>query len=354
MKAKMRKVAVAMATLVLLAGCGSAPKQLSQQQQPALGIPKAEAAELSQSTLPRWMWDADHTVSYNIGMDGQADSEETRTENGQTANTPMKQAAEDGDRTATDTLAEKPALTVSAQADPKQEQTSAKAECSDRISVDSDKAAQAAPTQADEAQDESPAMTEQAKEMENLVTEEVTPPKNPSIAESQAEPVPQPAPEEAPVENPPTQADPVTSAESPAPVAYGAVPFSLAEGTGKWWHIDATDSAYWAVAEQINAMRAAGGLEPLAMDETLSATASSRCESFVAGGPFDHSGMVTRSEICASGGPLGSAAAVCAAWQASEAHYANIMEPSFTRMGVSCWFCAEAPMQMTYWTVTLE
>lgn len=353
MKAKIRKMAVAMATLVLLAGCGSAPKQLPQQQ-PALGIPKAEVAELSQSTLPRWMWDADHTVSYNIGMDEQADSEEARTENEQAADIPTKQVTEEGDRTAADTLAEKPALTVPAQADPKQEQTPAKAECSDRISADSDKAAQATPAQTDKAQDESPAMTEQAKGTETLVTEEVTPPENPSIAESQPEPAPQPAPEEAPAEDPPTPADPVTPAEPSAPVAYGAIPFGLAEGTGKWWHIDATDSAYWAVAEQINAMRAAGGLEPLAMDEALSATASSRCESFVAGGPFDHSGMVTRSEICASGGPLGSAAAVCAAWQASEAHYANIMEPSFTRMGVSCWFCAEAPMQMTYWTVTLE
>lgn len=79
-----------------------------------------------------------------------------------------------------------------------------------------------------------------------------------------------------------------------ASTAYGAVPFELAAGTGKWWKIDSTDTAYWAVQENINAMRAAGGLPALTMDDTLSATASSRCESFVAGGPFDHSGMVTK------------------------------------------------------------
>ena len=85
----------------------------------------------------------------------------------------------------------------------------------------------------------------------------------------------------------------------------------------------------------------------------LSAAADARCESFVAGGPFDHSGMTTRSEICAAG-PLGSASAVCTGWQGSPAHYANIMEPSFTSMGVGCWFCSTAEGNYTYWTVTFQ
>ena len=124
-------------------------------------------------------------------------------------------------------------------------------------------------------------------------------------------------------------------------MSYGAVPFDLASGTDQWWSIDSSDSAYWAVQENINAMRAAGGLAPLTMDSGLSAAADARCESFVAGAPFDHSGMTTRSEICAAG-PLSSASAVCTGWQGSPAHCANIMEPSFTSMGVGCWFCQTA------------
>lgn len=143
------------------------------------------------------------------------------------------------------------------------------------------------------------------------------------------------------------------SSGTAASTSYGAVPFELAAGTDKWWKIDSTDTAYWAVQENINAMRAAGGLPALTMDDALSTTASSRCESFVAGGPFDHSGMVTRSEICASG-PLFSAADVCTAWQNSETHYANIMRSDISRMGVGCWFCEADGSKYTYWTVTFE
>lgn len=138
-------------------------------------------------------------------------------------------------------------------------------------------------------------------------------------------------------------------------MSYGAVPFDLAAGTEQWWSIDSSDSAYWAVQENINAMRAAGGLAPLTMDGGLSAAADARCESFVAGGPFDHSGMTTRSEICAAG-PLGSASAVCTGWQGSPAHYANIMEPSFTSMGVGCWFCqtAEGQYKLRYHSANIS
>lgn len=157
--------------------------------------------------------------------------------------------------------------------------------------------------------------------------------------EQTAEPEPAPAPEPEPAPAP-----------VPAP-AYGAIPFSVAAGTDKWWVIDSSDSAYWAMLDQINAVRAAGGLPALAMDGNLSAIASSRCESFVAGGPFDHSGMVTASEICASG-PLGSASAACAAWVASPGHYAQIMRTDLTSMGVGCWFCSIEGNNFTYWTVT--
>lgn len=89
------------------------------------------------------------------------------------------------------------------------------------------------------------------------------------------------------------------------------------------------------------------------MDGGLSAAADARCESFVAGGAFDHSGMSTRSEICAAG-PIGSASSVCSYWQNSPAHYANITNASFTSMGVACWFCSTAEGQYTYWTVTFN
>ena len=162
---------------------------------------------------------------------------------------------------------------------------------------------------------------------------------------AQPEPVPTPEPEPAPAPAP--EPEPV-----PAPTpAYGAIPFSVAAGTDKWWVIDSSDSAYWAMLDQINAVRAAGGLPALTMDGNLSAIASSRCESFVAGGPFDHSGMVTASEICAKG-PLGSASAACAAWVASPGHYAQIMRTDLTSMGVGCWFCEIDGNQYAYWTVT--
>lgn len=160
-----------------------------------------------------------------------------------------------------------------------------------------------------------------------------------------------PLPTAAPVESPSAEATQEAPQQAQISMSYGAIPFDLAAGTEQWWSIDSSDSAYWAVQENINAMRAAGGLAPLAMDGGLSAAADARCESFVAGGPFDHSGMTTRSEICAAG-PIGSASAVCSSWQGSPAHYANIMEPSFTSMGVACWFCQSAEGQYTYWTVT--
>lgn len=150
----------------------------------------------------------------------------------------------------------------------------------------------------------------------------------------------------------PNQEESVQTQTETKELAYGAIPFDLASGTEKWWYIDSTDSAYWAVQENINAIRAEVGLPALTMDDSLSAAASARCESFVAGGAFDHSGMTTSGEILAAG-PLRSASEVCQAWKDSPDHYANIVNPDFTAMGVSCWFCDTAQGQYTYWAVTL-
>ncbi len=179
--------------------------------------------------------------------------------------------------------------------------------------------------------------------VQSAAPEATTPETASALTPVSEEPIPTSEPEPASTSEP---------AQTPAP-AYGAVPFEVAAGTEKWWSIDSNDSAYWAMAEQINAVRAAGGLPALAMDGNLSAIASARCESFVAGGPFDHSGMVTTSEICAAG-PIGSASAACAAWQASETHYANIMRTDISSMGVGCWFCSVDGNNYTYWTVTFQ
>lgn len=115
-----------------------------------------------------------------------------------------------------------------------------------------------------------------------------------------AAPTPKPTP--APTEAPAATAAPVQQAEASQQVSmsYGAVPFDLAAGTDQWWSIDSSDSAYWAVAENINAMRAAAGLPALTVDGGLSSIANSRCDSFASGGSFDHSGAVC-GEIIAAG-----------------------------------------------------
>ena len=200
----------------------------------------------------------------------------------------------------------------------------------------------------------SPATEETAQPLEAAATVEpvqtATPAPMPEptpmpIAEPTAEPtaVPMQAPVDETVDDTPAQVS----------MSYGAVPFELAVNTEQWWSIDSSDSAYWAVQENINAIRAAAGLSPLAMDGSLSAAADARCESFVAGGAFDHSGMTTRSEICAAG-PIGSASSVCSYWQGSPAHYGNIVNSSFTSMGVGCWFCSTAEGNYTYWVVTFN
>jgi uncharacterized protein YkwD len=192
----------------------------------------------------------------------------------------------------------------------------------------------------------SPATEETAQSVEAAATAE---PAQTATPAPTAEPtaVPTAEPTQAPVE------ETVTATPAQVGMSYGVVPFDLAAGTEQWWSIDSSDSAYWAVQENINAIRAAVGLSPLAMDGGLSAAADARCESFVAGGAFDHSGMTTRSEICAAG-PIGSASSVCSYWQNSPAHYANITNASFTSMGVGCWFCSTAEGQYTYWTVTFN
>ena len=62
-------------------------------------------------------------------------------------------------------------------------------------------------------------------------------------------------------------------AQSSAPAAsssfeYGALPMDPATDGETWWNIDSSDSAYWAVANNINTMRAEGGLPALTVSSS--------------------------------------------------------------------------------------
>ena len=107
-----------------------------------------------------------------------------------------------------------------------------------------------------------------------------------------------------------------------------------------------------SLATAINAMRAAAGLPALTVDGGLSSIANSRCDSFASGGSFDHSGAVCGEIIAA--GPFASASSVCAAWQSSPDHYASIVSPNYSSMGIGCWFCSTEAGQYTYWAVTFQ
>ena len=208
---------------------------------------------------------------------------------------------------------------------------------------------------------ESSVLVEVTPETSSEATPTATPAPTPDptpvpTAEPTATPTPIAAPTAkptpAPTEAPAATAAPVQQAEASQQVSmsYGAVPFDLAAGTDQWWSIDSSDSAYWAVAENINAMRAAAGLPALTVDGGLSSIANSRCDSFASGGSFDHSGAVCGEIIAA--GPFASASSVCAAWQSSPDHYASIVSPNYSSMGIGCWFCSTEAGQYTYWAVT--
>lgn len=202
---------------------------------------------------------------------------------------------------------------------------------------------------------ESSVQVEVTPETNSETTPTATPVPTPvPTAEPTATPAPTAEPTPVPTEAPAATAAPVPQTETSQQVSmsYGAVPFDLAAGTDQWWSIDSSDSAYWAVAENINAMRAAVGLPALAVDGGLSSIANSRCDSFASGGSFDHSGAVCGEIIAA--GPFASASSVCAAWQSSPDHYASIVSPNYSSMGIGCWFCSTEAGQYTYWAVTFQ
>lgn len=145
-----------------------------------------------------------------------------------------------------------------------------------------------------------------------------------------------------------------TNSSASAPAAsssfeYGALPMDPATTGETWWNIDSSDSAYWAVANNINAMRAEGGLSALTVSSSLSSIAHDRCVYLIANDVFSHDGATT-AEILCSGAT--SASAACTGWKNSPSHYSNIMTPGYTQMGIACTFNTAYGVEV--WCVTFS
>lgn len=145
-----------------------------------------------------------------------------------------------------------------------------------------------------------------------------------------------------------------TNSSASAPAAsssfeYGALPMDPATDGETWWNIDSSDSAYWAVANNINAMRAEGGLSALTVSSSLSSIAHDRCVYLIANDVFSHDGATT-AEILCSGAT--SASAACTGWKNSPGHYSNIMTPGYTQMGIACTFNTAYGVEV--WCVTFS
>lgn len=145
-----------------------------------------------------------------------------------------------------------------------------------------------------------------------------------------------------------------TSSSASAPAAsssfeYGALPMDPATDGETWWNIDSSDSAYWAVANNINAMRAEGGLSALTVSSSLSSIAHDRCVYLIANDVFSHDGATTAEILCSG---AASASAACTGWKNSPSHYSNIMTPGYTQMGIACTFNTAYGVEV--WCVTFS
>ena len=125
----------------------------------------------------------------------------------------------------------------------------------------------------------------------------------------------------------------------------GSLP-NLGDG---WCSIDSSDAAYWAVANNINAMRAENGLSALTVDGSLFSLARDRCDYQIINDVFTHDGATT-AEILLSG--AFDAATACNGWRNSSGHYANILTPGYTRMGIGCTYSYEYGAAV--WCVTFS
>jgi uncharacterized protein YkwD len=96
----------------------------------------------------------------------------------------------------------------------------------------------------------------------------------------------------------------------------------------------------------MNRVRAAHGLRPLRFDPRLERAARSHSHTMISTGSFSHGefgsrllrfdvgGRLAGENLAWGSGGAGSARAIVAAWLASPAHRANLLRPSFRRVGV--------------------
>ena len=110
--------------------------------------------------------------------------------------------------------------------------------------------AEAAEQQAAEKEELQAGTESQAAESERKVLDNPT---VPEPVQTVPEPISEPAADSTQILEPAATAVSTTASDD-------EVPFYLSRGTDFWWQIDSTDGVYWAVRDQINAMRAAGGI----------------------------------------------------------------------------------------------
>ena len=96
----------------------------------------------------------------------------------------------------------------------------------------------------------------------------------------------------------------------------------------------------------VNQTRTAHGLSPLSLDPTLVRAARSHSHSMLSGGYFAHGNFAGRmvafhvrgpfvgENLAWGSGPYASAATVITEWLQSPEHRANLLRPSFTRIGI--------------------
>lgn len=131
-------------------------------------------------------------------------------------------------------------------------------------------------------------------------------------------------------------ARPAASAGSGAGAASGGASSGGSGAGGSSAPAAGAGHGYWTVygdggaLDLINGIRASVGLGALTWDDGLGDIAAARCRQLM--DDFSHNGM-TAPEICAMGAP--DASSVVSSWQASSAHYAQMVYEGYTRCAVA-------------------
>lgn len=131
-------------------------------------------------------------------------------------------------------------------------------------------------------------------------------------------------------------ARPAASAGAASGAAAGSASSGSSGAGGSSAPAAGAGHGYWTVygdggaLDLINGIRASVGLGALTWDDGLGDIAAARCRQLM--DDFSHNGM-TAPEICAMGAP--DASSVVSSWQASSAHYAQMVYEGYTRCAVA-------------------